>query len=256
MNHAAVAVLKFRNYRLSDKDDYVFPDVYDLPTVRQEFLNQYYLQNGDIPPRILIDEAFDGDTLLSEYLSEKLGRKVSILVPRRAIRKRWLRWRFRMQRKSSPSRSCAQEERVAALDELAKLLGLKKPPAYIEAYDISNLGESAKVGGMVVFENGRPLKKAYKKFKIREVEGQDDYSSMREVLTRRLTHYMEEKDSGEGFGRLPGSDPAGRRQGSCCGDSPGNCAVPSGHSGIRHGQGFAPPHARHRKRRRRDRHFR
>ena len=92
---------------------------------------------------------------------------------------------------------------VAALDELAKLLGLKKPPAYIEAYDISNLGESAKVGGMVVFENGRPLKKAYKKFKIREVEGQDDYSSMREVLTRRLTHYMEEKDSGEGFGRLP-----------------------------------------------------
>ena len=52
---------------------------------------------------------------------------------------------------------------VAALDALAKLLGLKKPPVYIEAYDISNLGESSKVGGMVVFENGRPLKKAYKK---------------------------------------------------------------------------------------------
>lgn len=94
MNHAAVAVLKFRNYRLSDKDDYVFPDVYDLPTVRQEFLNQYYLQNGDIPPRILIDEAFDGDTLLSEYLSEKLGRKVSILVPQKGDSKKMVEMAF------------------------------------------------------------------------------------------------------------------------------------------------------------------
>ncbi len=203
MNHAAVAVLKFRNYRLSDKDDYVFPDVYDLPTVRQEFLNQYYLQNGDIPPRILIDEAFDGDTLLSEYLSEKLGRKVSILVPQKGDSKKMVEMAFQNATEKLSKQVMRTGREVAALDELAKLLGLKKPPAYIEAYDISNLGESAKVGGMVVFENGRPLKKAYKKFKIREVEGQDDYSSMREVLTRRLTHYMEEKDSGEGFGRLP-----------------------------------------------------
>lgn len=203
MNHAAVAVLKFRNYRLSDKDDYVFPDVYDLPTVRQEFLNQYYLQNGDIPPRILIDEAFDGDTLLSEYLSEKLGRKVSILVPQKGDSKKMVEMAFQNATEKLSKQVMRTGREVAALDELAKLLGLKKPPAYIETYDISNLGESAKVGGMVVFENGRPLKKAYKKFKIREVEGQDDYSSMREVLTRRLTHYMEEKDSGEGFGRLP-----------------------------------------------------
>lgn len=203
MNHAAVAVLKFRNYRLSDKDDYVFPDVYDLPTVRQEFLNQYYLQNGDIPPRILIDEAFDGDTLLAEYLSEKLGKKVSILVPQKGDSKKMVEMAFQNATEKLSKQVMRTGREVAALDELAKLLGLKKAPVYIEAYDISNLGESAKVGGMVVFENGRPLKKAYKKFKIREVEGQDDYSSMREVLTRRLTHYMEEKDSGEGFGRLP-----------------------------------------------------
>lgn len=203
MNHAAVAVLKFRNYRLSDKDDYVFPDVYDLPTVRQEFLNQYYLQNGDIPPRILIDEAFDGDTLLSEYLSEKLGRKVSILVPQKGDSKKMIEMAFQNATEKLSKQVMRTGREVAALDELAKLLGLKKPPVYIEAYDISNLGETAKVGGMVVFENGRPLKKAYKKFKIREVEGQDDYSSMREVLTRRLTHYTEEKGSGEGFGRLP-----------------------------------------------------
>ena len=203
MNHAAVAVLKFRNDRLSDKDDYVFPDVYDLPTVRQEFLNQYYLQNSDIPPRILIDEPFDGDALLAEYLSEKLGRKVSILVPQRGDSKKMVEMAFQNATEKLSKQVLRTGREVAALDELGKLLGLKKPPVYIEAYDISNIGESAKVGGMVVFENGRPLKKAYKKFKIREVEGQDDYSSMREVLTRRLSHYVEEQGSGEGFGRLP-----------------------------------------------------
>ena len=203
MNHAAVAVLKFRNYRLLDKDDYVFPDVYDLPTVRQEFLNQYYLQNSDIPPRILIDEPFDGDALLAEYLSEKLGRKVSILVPQRGDSKKMVEMAFQNATEKLSKQVLRTGREVAALDELGKLLGLKKPPVYIEAYDISNIGESAKVGGMVVFENGRPLKKAYKKFKIREVEGQDDYSSMREVLTRRLSHYVEEQGSGEGFGRLP-----------------------------------------------------
>ena len=203
MNHAAVAVLKFRNYRLLDKDDYVFPDVYDLPTVRQEFLNQYYLQNSDIPPRILIDEPFDGDALLAEYLSEKLGRKVSILVPQRGDSKKMVEMAFQNATEKLSKQVLRTGREVAALDEIGKLLGLKKPPVYIEAYDISNIGESAKVGGMVVFENGRPLKKAYKKFKIREVEGQDDYSSMREVLTRRLSHYVEEQGSGEGFGRLP-----------------------------------------------------
>lgn len=203
MNHAAVAVLKFRNYRLSDKDDFVFPDVYDLPTVRQEFLNQYYLQNGDIPPRILIDEPFEGGELLAGYLSEKLGKKVSILVPQKGDSKKMVEMAFQNATEKISKQVMRTGREVAALGELAKLLGLKKPPVYIEAYDISNLGESAKVGGMVVFENGRPLKKAYKKFKIREVEGQDDYSSMREVLTRRLTHYAEAKDSGEGFGRLP-----------------------------------------------------
>ncbi len=202
-NHAAVAVLKFRNFRLSDKEDYVFEDVYDLPTVRQEFLNQYYLQNADIPPRIFVDEPFEGDELLAGYLSEKLGRKVVIHVPQKGDAKKMIEMAFQNATEKLSKRVARTGREVAALDELAKLLGLKKPPLYIESYDISNLGESAKVGGMVVFENGRPLKKAYKKFKIREVEGQDDYSSMREVIRRRLNHYLEEKDTNEGFGRLP-----------------------------------------------------
>jgi len=92
---------------------------------------------------------------------------------------------------------------ASALDELARLLGLPDPPAYIESYDISNLAGGENVGGMVVFENGRPLRSAYRKFKIRSVTGQDDYASLREVITRRLGEYWKNKETGEGFGRLP-----------------------------------------------------
>ena len=95
---------------------------------------------------------------------------------------------------------------ASALDELRRLLGPGKTPAYIESYDISNLQGGENVAGMVVFENGRPLKSAYRKFKIKTVSGQDDYGSMREVIRRRFEEYkshQEEGRRGRGFGRLP-----------------------------------------------------
>ena len=73
----------------------------------------------------------------------------------------------------------------------------------IESYDVSNTGGSDNVAGMVVFENGQPLKSSYRRFKIKTVVGQDDYGSMREVLTRRLAEYEEHKGEDNGFGRLP-----------------------------------------------------
>jgi excinuclease ABC subunit C len=92
---------------------------------------------------------------------------------------------------------------IAALEELARLLGLPAPPQVIEAYDISHTGGSDNVAGMVVFQNGAPLKAAYKRFAIKGFAGQDDYASMAEVLDRRLKRYFDEKDKNEGFGRLP-----------------------------------------------------
>ena len=201
--HAAVAVLKFRNYRLSDKEDYFFPDVYDIETVRQSFLSQYYMMTADIPPRIVVDEPFEDAELLAEHLKTANGRKVTFVFPQKGDQKKMVDMAFANASERLSKYVSRTGREVAALNALAKLLGLKKPPVYIEAYDISNLGESSKVGGMVVFENGRPLKKAYKKFRIRQIEGQDDYASMQEVITRRLSHYEQEKDTGEGFGRLP-----------------------------------------------------
>ena len=203
MSNAGVSILKFRNYRLADKEDYLFSDIDGLATLRQEFLNQYYLNNADVPRQILLDEEFDGQELLAEYLSGKLGHKVKIIVPIRGEHKKMVEMAYRNASEKLSKKVERTGREVAALGELTKLLGLSKTPEYIEAYDISNLGDSGKVGGMIVFENGRPLKSAYRKFKIREVEGQDDYSSMREVITRRFQHYWEERDSGEGFGRLP-----------------------------------------------------
>ena len=85
---------------------------------------------------------------------------------------------------------------------MRRLLGLEKAPAYIESYDISNLAGGENVAGMVVFENGRPLKSAYRKFKIKTVVGQDDYASMREVIRRRFEEYKASQRKGEqeGFG--------------------------------------------------------
>ena len=92
---------------------------------------------------------------------------------------------------------------VGALDELARLLGLERPPARIEAYDISNIGSDTVVGGMVVFENGRPLRRCYRKFTIKTVAGTDDYASMAEMIGRRFTHYKNDETPDEAFGRLP-----------------------------------------------------
>ena len=92
---------------------------------------------------------------------------------------------------------------ASALDELARLLGLPEPPAYIESYDISNLAGGENVAGMVVFENGRPLRSAYRRFQIKNVVGQDDYASMREVIARRFGEYRKSEGKGEGFGHLP-----------------------------------------------------
>lgn len=200
---ASVAILKFRGGQLVDKADFIFNEVYDLNQAREEFLNRYYLAEEDIPQVIVLDEEIEGQELLESYLSDKLKRRVKIIVPQIGEQKKVVLMAFSNATEKLSKKVERTGREVAALDELRKLLNLKKTPEYIEAYDISNLGESAKVGGMVVFKNGRPYKKAYRKFKIKDVIGQDDYSSMREVVYRRLSEYNEQKETGEGFGRLP-----------------------------------------------------
>ncbi|MDD3193072.1 MAG: excinuclease ABC subunit UvrC [Oscillospiraceae bacterium] len=196
----AAAVLLFRNHRLVDKKDFVFYESGDLPAFRREFLLSYYRE--DIPRIIEVDGDFEDRELTETYFSQKMGHKITIVVPQRGEQAKLVEMAHNnaSQRLSHEVSRTGRE--LSALDELARLLGLPAPPAYLEAYDISNIGADTIVGGMVVFEGGRPQKKYYRKFKMKTQLTPDDYASMREMLARRFTRYKEEKGS-EGFGRLP-----------------------------------------------------
>ncbi|MDL2233938.1 excinuclease ABC subunit UvrC [Ruminococcaceae bacterium OttesenSCG-928-L11] len=196
-------VLKFRDQRLVDKEDYDVGEISGLESARSEFLLSYYNNQQEIPKIISLDGECEDNELIARYLSEKIGHKVSIGVPERGEKLRLVKMAVTNAAEQLARKSERTSKEVSALDELARLLGLENPPHYIESYDISNMGSETVVAGMVVFENGRPLKSAYKKFNIKTIIGTDDYGSMREVIRRRLSHYDEEKESGKGFGRLP-----------------------------------------------------
>lgn len=201
-NHSCFEVFIFKNARLCDREQFVVDPIEDGAAARSEFLQRYYSIRDDIPPRIAIDMECDDAELLSRFLQEKSGHKVSIVVPKIGEQLKLIEMCRNNAAEYLAQRSGRTGRDTAALDELAKLLGLKKTPEFIESYDISNTAGSANVAGMVVFKNGKPYKSAYRRFKIKSFEGQDDYRSMAEVLDRRLTEF-ENSDSAEGFGRLP-----------------------------------------------------
>lgn len=199
---ACFEVFRFSDGRLYDREDFLLGDVGNPKDARMEFLQQYYNMR-QVPPQVTLDAPAASADTLAQWLSEKAGRRVKLTVPQRGDQAQLVQ----MCRKNAAEKLAQTSGRTgreaSALDELGRLLGLSQPPGYIEAYDISNLAGSENVAGMVVFENGRPLKSAYRKFKIKGFEGQDDYGSMREVISRRLDEYEKNKESAEGFGRLP-----------------------------------------------------
>ncbi len=196
-------VFRFQNGRLCDRETFLMGQVGNPKTARSEFITQYYSMRDRVPPRVSLDGPAEGMELLGEWLSKKAGRKVTVSVPQKGEQAQIAE----MCRNNAAEQLAQSTNRTgreaSALDELARLLGMEQPPDYIESYDISNLAGGENVAGMIVFENGRPLKSAYRKFKIKTVVGQDDYASMREVIGRRIQEYYANKESGEGFGRLP-----------------------------------------------------
>ena len=200
-NATSAAVLLFRDHRLVDKKDFVFYERGELSSFRRDFLLSYY--RDDIPRIIEVDGDFEDRELTEAYFSQKMGHKISITVPQRGDQAKLVE----MAKNNAAQRLSHEVSRtgreLSALDEIARLLGLSAPPSYIEAYDISNIGAGTIVGGMIVFEGGRPQKKYYRKFRMKSQLTPDDYASMREMISRRFTRYHEEKESGEGFGRLP-----------------------------------------------------
>lgn len=197
---ASVAVVKYRGGRLIDKENFFIGDEYDPGTMRRDFLLSYYPDRQDIPKEIYIDEEFDDMELVTQLLREKAGHVVKFVVPQRGQGMAQIVLAKNNASEYLALRVGRTAKEINALEDLRDLLGLEKIPLIIESYDMSNFGEDGRVGGMIVYRNGRPFKPGYRRFNIRDVVGINDYASMQEVLRRRMQRYL---DGDESFRPLP-----------------------------------------------------
>lgn len=195
-----ISVLMYRNERLYDKA--VFELDKSDSDILSDFIYQFYHGRSDIPKVIIVDHIPQDIELICEFLSKQSGRKVKLHQPLKGKLADLLRLAKSNSAEYAALKNSRTGKEVIALEQLGKVLGLERPPKYIEAYDISNLSSESMVAGMVVFENGRPLKKAYKHFNIKEQQYQNDYGSIHEVLKRRLLHIVNQ-DGDEYFNRTP-----------------------------------------------------
>lgn len=198
---ACTEIFVFRNNRLTDKKHYFIDGVSSKGELYSEFLQQYYQDSEDIPPRIVIDCEFDGHNAVSEWLTEKSGRTVSFVFPKQGEQKQILDMCLNNAADNLSAKAERSGREMAALNELSAIIGLSNPPRYIEAYDISNTAGSENVAAMIIFKDGRPFKQNYRRFKIKTFSGQDDFRSMAEVLDRRFCEYENGEDSA--FATLP-----------------------------------------------------
>ena len=166
-----------------------------------ELVRQYYMIEGSNRPKtILLPCDIDGRAELEQLLGEQSGRRVYLEVPKRGERLRLVESARINAREEILRRTTVEQRRNKTLEWLQRALGLKTFPHRIEAFDISNLGSMGIVAAMTVFQAGRPRKSAYRKFRIRDLEVQDDYASMYQAVTRRFRRYL---DGDKKFAPLP-----------------------------------------------------
>ncbi|HJF52287.1 MAG TPA: excinuclease ABC subunit UvrC [Butyricicoccus pullicaecorum] len=165
------------------------------------FLKQYYALRGAVPRTVLLSSPIDESEAVGEFLSSIAERKVELAVPQRGRRHDIIRLAEKNAREEILRVETSQERRVKSLELLGQMTGMDELPHILEAYDISNFAGQDTVGSMVVFEDAKPARSRYRKFRIETAaQGQDDYASMTEMLTRRLQRW---KDGDEKFTPLP-----------------------------------------------------
>ncbi|MCC2256604.1 excinuclease ABC subunit UvrC [Intestinimonas aquisgranensis] len=163
-------------------------------------VKQYYGGRGALPKQILLPCDIEDEVPVTRMLSEACGHRVALMTPQRGAKMDLIRLANK-NAVEEVERATSREERQSKLMEaLGKMLGLSEPPRRIEAYDISNTGDTNIVASMTVFVDGRPLKRDYRHFKLKDMVHADDYGSMEQVLTRRFRRYL---DGDEKFGDLP-----------------------------------------------------
>ena len=197
---ACFAVLHFIRGNLMDKDYEVLPVPDDASEALSSLVKQYYLQRQAAPKRILLPMPMEDAAPFAQLLKEKLDKNVSILVPQRGDGKRLSELAVKNAREEAERATSAAERLNGTLALLQSMLRLPEPLHRMEAYDISNTAGTDIVASMTVFVDGKPKKSDYKRFKLENMEDQDDYASMRQVLCRRFCHYL---DGDKGFDERP-----------------------------------------------------
>ncbi len=186
---ACFAVLHFSGGNLLDKDYEIFP----VPESREEavsgLMKQYYLSRGFAPKHVLLPFALEDGELFSQLLEQQYHKKPHLRVPQRGDNVRLVELANKNALEEAQRITSKEERTAGSLALLGKMLSME-PPRRIESYDISNISGTDIVAAMVVFQDGKPRKSDYKRFKLENMAGQDDYGSMRQVLRRRFTHYL------------------------------------------------------------------
>ena len=202
---AVVQVFFIRGGRLIGRDHFYLRISKDEPhsEVLDSFIKQYYAGTPFIPGELMLPEELEDMHLLEEWLGTKRGGKVSIRVPKKGTKEKLVELAANnasLVLNKDKERLKREEGRtIGAVREIAKMLDLDGV-SRMEAYDISNTNGFESVGSMVVYERGKPKRNDYRKFKIKGIQGADDYGSMREVLTRRFTHGLREREESKELG--------------------------------------------------------
>lgn len=189
---ACFEVIRFKQGKLVDSEHWIIDSVDDIEQARFDLIERYYSIRSDIPGRIAVDGEITDEDLLKEYLERLREKKVEFIHPQKGEHLSIVNLCIKNANEHLAQNQGRLGKEMAALEELGKLLGLPKPPEYIESYDISHTFGADNVAGMIVFHNGRPMKSAYKRFAVKGFDGQNDVGSMNEVLTRRFNHYYED----------------------------------------------------------------
>lgn len=197
---AVAQVFFIRGGKLIGRDHfYLKVDKEDLRSqIISSFLKQFYAGTPFIPKEIMIQEEIEDSEVISQWLEKRKGRKVHIRIPKKGTKEKLVELAQRnaeLVLSQDKERIKREEGRtIGAVKEIALKLGLPGMER-IEAYDISNISGFQSVGSMIVYEKGKPKRSDYRKFRIKSVQGPNDYASMEEVLTRRFVHGLDEQEA-------------------------------------------------------------
>ncbi len=194
-------VLHYIQGQLLGKDVEVFDDPLAEGEETLSLLTRQYYSAREIMPGTVLLPVDTGDLEeVSRFLTEECGHTVNVIAPQRGANRAFILAAMENAREEAVRRTSAQERVTKTAKWLMDALKLPKPPERVESFDISNTGADDIVASMVVYSDGRPLKRDYKKFRLKAISGPDDYGSMREVVGRRFKRYL---DGDEAFAPLP-----------------------------------------------------